>query len=242
MWKEADETALARQPGIADQEALQPARTVARREPDTRDARHQARSACSPSWGRAAGPDRRQALNRAAAADWGSVCQAGRAARVVILCVYPQTEFITQDALHEMGIHALVPFERRWPRASRHARRRVCVDRPLFARYVFAEARALGAGLRQVRGVLTGCGGAVYALRAAELDWLCAMGAEPVTQAEAVPGAALHEGMRARIGEGPLSGLEGVIAAIRGQRARVRLKMFGAAHGVSVPLCVLEAA
>lgn len=220
------------------QGALQPTRTVAWEMLNPSQAYDPARSASSQTDGRAAGPTRRQALNRATAAEWSSMrC----VPPVFVLRVHAQSEFATQDALHERDIRALAPVEIDWRRASRHTRRRVMVERPLFAGYLFCEDMAGVPSLRTVIGVLTGCGGEISRLSGAEIAWLRALADQPPSVTDAPdPESAIRAGMRAQIGEGPLSGLAGVVMAARKGMAEMDIRIFGARRIVKVPVRVLE--
>lgn len=175
--------------------------------------------------------------------------------RWYVVRVAPQQEFKAASALRRRGFSSFVPTEDKWVRRSGHAqrhRRRM----PLFVRYVFAGTSQLAqdwAGVRHddhlfpkvIQGVL-GLGDdaeRTLTLTKAEVLYLASLSEETtpyVTSVNPHRGIlAVKTGDKARVIDGPLSGLTGLVTKIRSRRAL--LDLFDSRRLIDMPVASLEA-
>lgn len=169
------------------------------------------------------------------------------------LRVRPQSEDFVEAWLDRRGVYAFHPVEQRV--GHRHGRAVTWLRRYLpgyvFARFPGTAICHAVAALPHITGAVTVRGGQWACLDGADLRDLHGMAhralihqrAEAEAAARARAARALRPGCRALFSAGPLEGQECEVIEIAGSGAvRVRLRLFGAPHEVSVQGAVLVGA
>jgi len=148
------------------------------------------------------------------------------------LSVKPQHEKAVAERLIAKSLQSYVPLYRERRRWSDRVQ---TVELPLFSRYVFCRFslpdRVIVLSTPSIRSIV-GFGGKPAPVRDEEIDALQAMVGSGLPVA---PWRYLHIGQRVRICEGPLSGLEGILARERsGYRVVVNVELLHCAAAVEV--------
>lgn len=162
------------------------------------------------------------------------------------LVVAAQKEFVVERLLQKRGYKAMVPIEVRWRRASRHTRKMVPWDYPMFPRYVFAGFHGCPpwhelAGISMVRGVV-GFNGVPSRLPDGAIQTL-----ERIS-GSFLPGRAPGRRRSFSVGDdvviefGVLHMQRGRLQKITGKRAKVLLDFFNSTQEVDLPIDFLAAA
>ena len=158
----------------------------------------------------------------------------------IVLTCTPQTEFASRDALHRIGLAALVPVEFRMRQA---AKVKSFTRRPVLPGYVFASRDCLDQwpDVRRIDGLrlplrIDGRCAMLTPVQVSALELL----SQPAEQRQT--GHSYRIGDRIRIRRGAMAELEAVIASLDGGRFVAAVELFGKQHHVKIDPEHVEAA
>jgi transcription antitermination factor NusG len=188
-----------------------------------------------------------------AAAEKGTVDlrQQGGPLRWYILRVEPQKEFPAEQIIDKRGAISFVPVEEKFPRLSRHSRKRDKAAEPkrypIFPGYVFAgfhgtiPMREL-ARLYVIKGVV-GLEGRPYEVPGDIIEGLKKLSGKTLPRRSSPnPHKSFDVGETVEITGGPFEGWSLPIVGISGKMAEFMVQFMGKEQKVKVPLAFLEAA
>lgn len=160
----------------------------------------------------------------------------------------PQREYASQEIVNRHGFKAVVPYEWRSIRRSRHIKRRDAKPYPKFVGYIFIEVTHPPNwyqmfSMHCLKSVV-GFDGRPTPIPQAAIDRLLLQQGEsmPHVLSRNTRRASVMPGDAVRVFEGPLKGYEGRVEEIRGAKARMFVEMLGARREIDVPIEALEAA
>lgn len=160
----------------------------------------------------------------------------------------PQKEFAAQEIVNRHGYRAIVPYEWRMVRRSRHVKKKTYNVYQHLIGYVFVEFKHPPNwyemfSMRCLKSVV-GFGGVPMPIPQAGIDRLVSLTNMhvPHVHSRNTRRASFMPGDTARIADGPFKGLEGRVEAVKGKHARMAFEMLGCVREVDVPIETMEAA
>jgi transcription antitermination factor NusG len=175
----------------------------------------------------------------------------GEQERWYILKVEPQKEFAAEQIIDKRGGMSFVPVEVKYPRLSRHSKKRdkraVPKRYPIFPGYVFAGFNGIIpmhqlARLYVVKGVV-GLEGRPYEVPSSIINSLRAQSGKSLPRRSSPnPHKSFDVGETVEITGGPFEGWSLPIVGISGTMAEFIVQFMGKEQKVKVPLQMLEAA